>query len=538
MGCCLLACLFAVGQSAEKPRAPATKAPVLDSRQKRGYELLESARASVEGASYDVRVYLELQLANGYQGFNPGLSQRLLKRAFSDTLGIADENEKIHMQSEALLSLLRFGPHALDPLLPKAEPAAREEPVRRILGTYVANGRYDEAVKMLLEQANAFQEFPYDLATPLMLHLPGSKAADRQMLFSLALASYREHSHKQLTVGGEDFTRMVVRFWEELPPQLVLEAIDEILKQAKDAQSGSISFSSPKGSAAFSSLYEARMFEFVPIIRDLDSSLADRLLNDDAALESSLEQYPNGLVSLDPTLRNTPLAKGESSALGESVQLDSQGAPSEATSSSTAALNFETNARQIAEESRETGLDSISKALNLPVQVGALYPRADAMEGIARANFAKSPSLAGRALKELNKATEDIDPLQRADYLFSENDILLLMGDQLGAADNLKVIAKVAEQVYKDDSDPDDPNTAPKPYWPSAAVWGRMLPIALKRSDSEAASVVASIHDPEMQMIETVALADLYLGAPTGVSLIAVKKKNRQSISSSSPRPN
>jgi uncharacterized protein with PhoU and TrkA domain len=160
------------------------------------------------------------------------------------------------------------------------------------------------------------------------------------------------------------------------------------------------------------------------------------------------------------------------------------------------------------------------------------------MEGIARANFAKSPSLAGRALKELNKATEDIDPLQRADYLFSENDILLLMGDQLGAADNLKVIAKVAEQVYKDDSDPDDPNAAPKPYWPSAAIWGRMLPIASKRSDSEAASVVASIHDPEMQMIETVALADLYLGAPTGVSLIAVKKKNRQSISSSSPRPN
>jgi hypothetical protein len=529
MVCCLFARPSLSAQSAEGSNKPVPKTPVLNSQQKRGYQLLESARGSLEGTSYGVRVYLELRLASGYQGFNPTLSMKLLKRAFSDTLGIADENEKIQMQSEALVSLLRFGPQAVESLLPKAEPAAREEPVRRILEAYVAKGKYEDAVTMLLEQSSVFQEFPYGLATPLMLHLPTAKSTDRQMLFSLALASYKDHSHEQLIVGGEDFSRMVVRFWQGLPPQLVLEAVEEILRQAKDAQPGTISFSSPKGSAGFSSIYDARLFELLPTIEELDPSLAERLLSEDAALKDPLQQYPKGLVNLDPTIRNTPLGQGESSQLSESVQLTQQGQPGDA-QPPPSGLNFESSAREIADESETVGTASISKALNLPIQAGSLYPRADALEGIAEACLVNSPVVASHALSELDKAIEDIPPLRRAEFLLSEIDALLRMGDKTGALEKLKAMTKVTEQIYKDDADPDDPNDAAKPFWPSAAIWTKTLPIALRISNDTAMSMIAGIPDPEIQIIEKIELADLYLGRPQRSIFIAVKKKNRQSL--------
>ncbi len=55
----------------------------------------------------------------------------------------------------------------------------------------------------------------------------------KMSLFSQALNSYKNHEHTSMNSRDGSLTGMVVRFGDKLPPKLVLQAIDEILTQAK-----------------------------------------------------------------------------------------------------------------------------------------------------------------------------------------------------------------------------------------------------------------------------------------------------------------
>ena len=85
----------------------------------------------------------------------------------------------------------------------------------------------------------------------------------------------------------------MVRFWEKLPPVVILEAADRILDHAK-AQAGTgrspFNFASSHDSAAFGCVYELRLFQLLPVIQDLDPSRAQQLLRENPKTKSVLEQ--------------------------------------------------------------------------------------------------------------------------------------------------------------------------------------------------------------------------------------------------------
>jgi hypothetical protein len=107
----------------------------------------------------------------------------------------------------------------------------------------------------------------------------------------------------------EDIGTLVVRFWEQLPPVVILEAADRILDHAK-AEAGAghspFNFASSHGSASFGSAYELRLFQFLPVIQDLDPSRAQQLLRENPKTKSVLEQYPQGMRSLDSRFTSAP----------------------------------------------------------------------------------------------------------------------------------------------------------------------------------------------------------------------------------------
>jgi hypothetical protein len=140
-------------------------------------------------------------------------------------------------------------------------------------------------------------------------------ATEGQFPFSEALASYLA-STEQEELPFEDIGTLVVRFWEKLPPAVILEAADRILDHAK-AKAGAghspFNFASSHGSASLASVYESRLFQLLPVMQDLDPSRAQQLLRENPKTKSVLEQYPQGMRSLDNRFTGAPRHQGETS---------------------------------------------------------------------------------------------------------------------------------------------------------------------------------------------------------------------------------
>src|SRR5207247_4664627 len=122
----------------------------------------------------------------------------------------------------------------------------------------------------------------------------------------------------------DDFVSMIVRFWQQLPPAMVLGAIRQVLDEAQSDKSP-ITLLSASADASFNNAYEYRLFEVLPILRELDDAEADKLLETSVQDRTQLQQLPNGVQSLDPTIRDTALKNGERSDMRGMVGTQSLG---------------------------------------------------------------------------------------------------------------------------------------------------------------------------------------------------------------------
>src|SRR5277367_4093297 len=164
----------------------------------------------------------------------------------------------------------------------------------------VESRKFDKAVSLLMQ--SPLEGFPYDAATQLMLALPPERDADKQAIFLRAMAS--DHERLSVSVPGSDFTGMVIRFWRHIPPSIALDAIHQVLDESRSSTS-EINLGGASGRIAFKDLYQYRLFELLPVLRELDASEADKLLNDSQQAQAQLQKFPDGMQSLDPTIRDT-----------------------------------------------------------------------------------------------------------------------------------------------------------------------------------------------------------------------------------------
>jgi hypothetical protein len=70
-----------------------------------------------------------------------------------------------------------------------------------------------------------------------------------------------------------------------------------------------------------------------------------------------------------------------------------------------------------------------------------------------------------------------------------------------------------AAKVYKDDTNPDDPNQAPKAFWPSVAGWRAMLSMASDISPLWASTLLKEIPDEEARTLGQLGIATALLQA-------------------------
>jgi len=332
-----------------------------------------------------------------------------------------------------------------------------------------------------------------------------------------------DSEHHSLTIGGDDFASMIVRFWQHIPPALALGAIQQVLDAAQSSEGTGVILNGASGLVGFTSERDYRVFEMLPILRQLDDTEADKILKESQQAQFQLKQFPSGIQSLDPTIRDTPAKEGEQRGL-----IGGSTAPPDATDQALQAMN--TQVQEIGRMAEDNPRQAIAAAATLPESVGPVwrveFSRAQAYLGIARLVMKKNPSAARDALEEMAQSLKHAAHPYRAMGNWIDRMEIARQIDEVDFA--FKLFRAGIEQVDKlrsEDADPDDPNLALKAWWPSVSAYWRLVQAASQLSPQNVLEQIREIKDPEILLLLEVRLANKGLGARADQSITMVHKK-------------
>ena len=504
--------------------------------------IIDSATAQATALEPAMRSFVLDAVASALKKCDPGKVRKVLVDAFNATLEIPESEEhyedqwgtyegsadplvvtaqtnlatKHQLQISALQDLLAVDEAKAEPLLPRAEPVVRQILSVEIISDAAHARQFDRALRFL-NQLPVDQAFPYGAATELMLRMPPERNAQKQEIFLRAMASDREAP--TMLIGGDDFASMIVRFWRHLPPAIALAAIRQVLDEAQ-SNKAPIALRSASTSASFNSAYEYRIFELLPILRELDNAEAEKLLEASIHAKTQLERLPNGIQSLDPTVRDTPLKNGERSDITGAI--GAQGIGSLVQQANAADPN-NSRVQEIARAAEADPRRAIAAAASLPVSA-----RADALIAIARATMRNNPSAARDALEQvvesLKGTTTSSSKHDLNNYWAEGIDISTKISEVALAQRLLKSGLDQAEKLRETDADENNPNIALKASWPSAFAFSRLVSAALHIGPQTALAAAKELSDPELQLLCEIRLANAGLGVSSGRSTIITQK--------------
>jgi hypothetical protein len=499
--------------------------------------IIDSATAQATALEPAMRSYVLDVVASALKKCDPGKVRKVLVDAFTASLEIPESEEqyeeqwgsyenssdslirartnletKLRLQINVLQDLLVVDEAKTEFLLPRAEPMVRQVLSAQIISYATHAKQFDKALSFL-NQLPIDQGFPYGAATELMLLLPPERNAQEQEIFLRAMASDRETPI--LLIPGDDFASMIVRFWRHLPPPVALAAIRQLLEEAQ-SNKAPITLRSGSALASFNSAYEYRIFELLPILRELDNAEAEKLLETSIEAKVQLQRLPNGIQSLDSTIRDSPLKNGERSDITGAI-----GPQGPSVQPSAADPN---NAGQASGPLAEADpRRAIAAAASLPDSL-----RADALITIARSTMHNNPSAARDALEQmvisLKGATIFSSKQNLNNYWVEGINISARIGEVKLAQQLLNSGLEQAEKLREKDADEDNPNIALKASWPSAIAFSRLISAALQIAPQTALGALKEVSDPELQLLCEIQLANASLHVSSSRSTMITQK--------------
>jgi hypothetical protein len=489
-------------------------------KQEQAASMLASARAQAskfEPAAQAAILYL---IGRALSKENPAQAKKDLEQAF-DLARRAGRDQIPGWEGLAVTIVMQtttVSPEYVEANLP-TEAAFREAALARIVEHKLANNQFPRAIE--LQKQMTSEPGAYVAARQILQKLPKSSEAERADLFANLLLLYRKTTHRNSTIGyPEDLSTVIVRFWQELPRDLVKEGVEEVLKQAAEktpANAEIIAASSPAGTITFSSAAEFRAFQMLPVLKVIDPARAEALEKESQKLREMSAKYPEGQQSLDPTLRSTALNEGEVRRVRYAISPQAGQAYEAA-----AGLEANRQTQRIEAELQDDPSAAIATAASIPDP----YERGATLIRIATALAENHPELAAKALNRLFDAST-LRPIRNSGHFISAASIML----QLGRPDDARrlLAAAVAEvcKAYDGDHDPDDPNLVLKLFWGSTHGWRDSIAVAARISDQDALGIIKDIPDEEIQAIARVMLAGIWLDIPVwrGTSPMVSKKR-------------
>lgn len=518
--------------------------------QARGLELLKAAEADASGLEGGMRAWALLQVARGYEHIDRTKAVKLLESALIATQGLdngADSSNsyisglasiygrpletKSRLQEQILQTMVPLAPERANRLLDQVDAAGRESVLTSLLSYYEKNNRNDRALEVIY-RINAEQEMPYAVASRMMERMKPHQFGDFLQLFMASLASYQNHSpHGFSFVGNasDDFSSMVQQHWKRLPKNVVIESIDEILKQADPSNqndSGKVNnfgVLSGKGSASFGSVYEYRLFELLPVLREVDESGAEEYLKKYREVADALQKYPNGSSSLG----SAPFGSSGSGPGSSASALPS--ALSGGVGSAMMKGTDFARAQQLV-DTAEAG--HLNDAMANAGSISDPGMRAWCYGGIADVASTKKPSAAKDATEKMLDASANLAPQERVRYYRAAAETYIKLGELDSAQVTVEKGLAAAKTLYKRDADPDNPNKAMKAFWPATNAYCDLLRIAGKISPAWALTLLKEISDPEVKVAAESILAGQWMGIAAGTNTVMTINNAGATISS------
>ncbi len=524
---------------------PAKPKPTPEQLQ-RGRQMLQTAAASANAMEGGMRAYALLQVATAYASTDKKKALELLDNALAATKGMDDDpsNTRNRLQEQILQAIVPLKPDKADELLEQVDPSARGRVLTSMLSYYQNNNDWDRAIEVVYRIAPE-QEVPYDAVLRIMRSLPDEKAGDRAQLFSTALTSFKNHppqpERRSISVGGgSDFSSLILGSWKMVPRETVLDAIHAVLEQTKQQsqnssgapQPMSISMSSASGGVAFNSMYEFRLFQLLPVLKQLDSSQAEKLVKESQAVQGMLDKYPDGMNSIaSPTSTSDGgPGRGQSPAgnSGMSFRVGDSSGGGRGGPGGMSPMAMQ-QVMKIIQDSAKHPDDALANAASVQDK----NMRVQAYMGIAQTTAKTNASAAKQALEKVMDGVSDLDPTQQVLTVTSVADMYLTLDDTAAAK---KVIEKgmgMAEKAYKQDTNADDPNKALKAYWPSTQAYSGLLRVAARISAPWSTELLKEISDPDLKGIGQIALAQSWLDlSPGGRTVMSSTKKGNMTMMS------
>ncbi len=510
----------------------------LTAGQRLGLRMLDSAQSEASATEPDVRAFVLWQASYGRRKLDPDKAAALLKDAFLATLSINKSQEKCMTEAELcgskywlqktiLQDVIDYPKqiHEIDSLLAAAEPGVRQMITHDLFQHYVAEKEAAKASSLLNQIAEQDGYFCYGCAEQLMDVLRRSQWQERNEIFSQAVEAYSRHPDEKFPTP-DDFAMMVLHSWRDLDPSSVLGAIDKIFDRAKEAdqeqRNTRVGISAMKGDAYFSSVYAFRLYQLMPVLDQLDQSRAAGLLRENREVQIALEQYPQSLQSMNALAESdTQAGKRRTPRIFSIGTVDNAQAGAEE-------YQNEINRQKgrILDSATKDPKQALSAAMGLPLSSGSgtdYSPRASALISLAQIVAASDSTVAKAALEDIRTIAVQMPLRSQALILEQVPELYLTLGDPDDARDTLDELVKIAEKLYRYDSDVNDPNQAFKGMWPSVNVWRRCVSLAAKLASTRAEEIIQGIPDPDIRALERITFANSLLGASTR-SLSTVEK--------------
>jgi hypothetical protein len=491
-----------LAQSGKETTAPRQ---VAGSKRDSALYLLQTAQSESGAFDGPMQAAVLFALGRTYSQFDQKKSVDLLTRAYEVASRLPNSGPDVFaLRLEIIRAVVAKAPNVVERSLP-GEAVLRDFALQGIVQDYVAKKKLATAVQRY-ENIESDPQV-YTTARELLDAIPRSNQELTNRVFFHAFREYSAQQHDQITAGKpEDLGSLLVRYYDRPPAQVVLDAVDELLRQAKpenapehsQMRTSTIAAKTKDSTLTFSSFYEFRLFQLLPILEALDPDRAERLLADAQSTRALLARYPDGQRSIDPSFL------GQSSTTNYSiVSLNS--------SASTVISQLES----------ERGADAIirqadtSPELALPrAEAAPLDVRIPALLGIARMYLKRQPSTSTEALAAVLASVKDDSTGRQWRAANEAADLYLQMNDNDSAARACSKASKVILTLYKQDSDPDNPNQAMKLFWPSVHAWRDVLDTSSKISTATTFEVLKEIPDREVQVLEEVMVASAWVDVP------------------------
>lgn len=511
----------------------------------------ESTAAILEPAA---RALLLYRTAGAWLPLEPSRAIQLYRESFaaarqSSTLRPSVENAILN-------DLLPLSPSDVLDLLLGAESETQTRIYAAAINFGLLQGDYMAATRAF-ERAVAAGILPVRPTAHLLGSLPASSQTERIRIFTGAIRFYQAHP------DPEDFkwtlADLIARFYAQLPPALVLQAIDAVLTEAEQRETqhpgGSIGMSFGENNISFNSPYDFQLFAVAPALQQLEPRRAADLLAGHSEVAADLKRYPRGLPSLDVIgfyPGKDTLAPFPWKPLG--LQLYNQIEEGQSLSSLDMGLEFTI--------SRNLGILGVTGGFALPTNPGDpeagildpagpcppdvphrlelarsvpvsrkgssicngpiseascrytyTFPRASLIQAIAaRCTYYSDPPAARAALRDQLELLTQMPAEERIDYLAAAADLYLRLGDSAGRA--IEAGFAAAREVYARDLATPSIQNSPKALWPSAEAYRRIIALGINFSVEVTRQAIEEIPDADLRELERVMVARALLGVP------------------------